>query len=82
MPDQIDTAIANQRVAVKMLNIDITIAGTGRRCAIQIPADMGVGELLELLSFLPVGIASELQKQRNPAKRILLPGVPLPNVKS
>jgi hypothetical protein len=63
MKDQIDAAIHSQRTTTKMLNIGITIASTGRPAAVQVPADMSVHELIELLSFLPVGIANELTKQ-------------------
>lgn len=59
-----DTAVHDQRRPVKMLNIGVTIASTGRPAAIQVPVDMTVHELIELLSFLPVGISNELTKQR------------------
>lgn len=64
VPDQVDRAIHNQRQPIKMLNIGVVLASTGRQCALQIPADMSIGELLEFLSWAPVAVSNELTKQR------------------
>jgi len=68
MKDQIDAAIQSQSQQVKMLHVGFVISSSGRPGAIQVPADLSVGELLEILAYLPIGLSNALTAERNKPK--------------
>lgn len=80
MPDSIDGAIKAAEADQSYHQINLTISGTGRMVSVRVPADLLIGELLEFLSWAPVGIMAELQRLNNPKSRLVLPNTPIPNL--
>lgn len=79
--DALDAAIAAAAdpPRVPMISIEIHLEQTtGRTVVVTVPADLAALEVLELVSWIPFGLANALRQANGPSSRIVgLDGRPL-----
>lgn len=73
--DPVDAAIeAAQPQPVRLRQLQVTIASTGRPFVLAIPEDISEAELFEIVGWLAHDLRIALGQQRTPASRIVVPG--------
>lgn len=72
MTDLIDKAVEAVEQTVQMVQVNGTMADTGRPFYLAIPADITDAELLGLLGWMSSQLAVQLRGQR-PSSRLVLP---------
>jgi hypothetical protein len=73
--DQLDQAIAAvpEKVAT-LTEVRVQISSTGRPVVLLVPDDLSDVEIIELTSFVLIGLRQHLASQASPASRLFVPG--------
>jgi hypothetical protein len=73
--DPVDAAIeAAQPQPVRLRQVQVTIASSGRPFVLAIPEDLSEAELFEIVGWMSNDLRIGLAQQRSPASRIVVPG--------